>query len=146
MNEVQISGLLRQDLKTAKQFLGVFAADEVQHISPKQYPLMFVANTAPRSHPGKHWVAFHYIKRNHVEFFDSLGKKPELYGFQYKHYTYNSHTLQSHDSSVCGFYVIYYMLCKANGYSMDEIISNFAENRDANDNAVVSFVQNINTM
>jgi hypothetical protein len=125
------------------QFIGVFAADEVPNPRALQKPFMFIANTAPRRHPGKHWVAFYFPIRSKSEFFDSFAKTTSYYGFHLKNYIHNTQVLQAHDSTVCGYYVLYYLICRARGLSMEDILQPFSKDRDANDAAVVSFLSSI---
>ena len=84
-----------------------------------------------------------------AEFFDSYGLHPIVYAstdFLDSHsssWIYNSKTLQSLISEVCGHYIVYYILFHSRGCSLSEILTHFSSNASLNDKTVERFVQNL---
>ena len=84
-----------------------------------------------------------------AEFFDSYGLHPIVYGltdFLDSHsssWTYNSKTLQSLISEVCGHYTVYYILFCSRGCSLSEILTRFSSNVSLNDKTIERFIQNL---
>ncbi len=138
----RIQQIMSYDLVANRYFIGVYSADLIPlNDIPHWRPVMFVANTAPSNHRGIHWVAFFYPREGPPEFFDSFGRSPAYYRLTFQKYKCNKKVLQSHDSSVCGYYVLLYLLQRIRGYSMEEITGQFTKNRDANDMAVVQLME-----
>ena len=129
---------------TRNGFLGVYSSDLIplNHI-PIKRPVMFVANTAPSNHPGQHWVAFFYPKIGKPEFFDSFGRSHSNLRFTFQKFNYNKKGLQGFDSDVCGYYVLLYLLQRSYnaGVTMQEITSQFSDNRDCNDLTATHFIE-----
>ena len=99
--------------------MGVFPADMINiqtKMCLKEFPIFFIANSRPVSHPGEHWVAFVNTRPEHLEIFDSYGRLPAAY-LQYlarfiRHFRQQSHNrrrLQQKTSDVCGHYCLYYL-------------------------------------
>jgi hypothetical protein len=129
MNTAEVDCVLRRALHgKAVRFLGVFPANEVpQHDSG--IPFCFVANTAPSSDPGEHWVAC-WVESNRAEFFDSAGMPCYVYpdlDIPYNVTSYNALQLQPSTSNTCGHYCIYFLCARAFGRSLSSIV------RDLND-------------
>lgn len=63
--------------------------------------------------PGSHWTCI-YIEGKHACYFDSFGLAPPLevqtFMKNYIPYTYNTRQIQSIRSTVCGKYVVFFML------------------------------------
>ncbi len=145
MNGGQLEQVLIHDEFTRKCYMGVYAADEIPlNYIPARRPVMFVANTAPSNHPGKHWVAFFYPTHGRPEFFDSFGRSPSYYRLTFQSFNYNKKGLQAFDSDVCGYYVLLYLIQRSRGITMQEITSQFSINRDCNDLAVTHFIEGYN--
>ena len=114
-----------------------------------EYPGSYVVNTDPSTAPGEHWVAMFFSNQRSAEFFDSYGLHPIVYGltnFLDSHsssWTYNSKTLQSLISEVCGHYTMYYILFRSRGCSLSEILTHFSDNVSVNDKTVERFVENL---
>lgn len=99
----------------------VCAVDELVTAAPRHiHPYYYVVNTAPRAHPGKHWIGIH-IPRNPAqpsEFWDSLGRPPEHYGKEFvdfltsngNDYVYSPSRIQGRTLPSCGHYTLYYLL------------------------------------
>ena len=129
----------------AKRFLRVF----ILKISYLLWSILGVMLLTPSTAPGGHWVAMLFNNPRSAEFFDSYGLHPIVYGltdFLDSHsssWTYNSKTLQSLISEVCGHYTVYYILFHSRGCSLSEILTHFSDNVSLNDKTVERFIQNL---
>ena len=127
----------------AKRFLRVF----ILKISYLLWSILGVMLLTPSTAPGEHWVAMFFNNQRSVEFFDSYDLHPIVYGltdFLDSHsssWTYNSKTLQSLISEVCGHYTVYYIF-RSRGCSLSEILTHFSDNVSVNDKTVEHFIQN----
>ena len=114
-----------------------------------EYPGSYVVNTNPSTAPEEHWVAMFFNNQRSAEFFDSYGLHPIVHGltdFLDSHsssWIYNSKTLQSLISEVCGHYTIYYILFCSCSCSLSEILTHFSSNVSLNDKTVECFIQNL---
>lgn len=125
MNSIQLDEILKRNQSTSSIFIGVFARDELPSIS--NYPCCFILNTAKRSDPGQHWIAFYFDSNKNCNFFDSYGNHPsffKLMDFIKKYSTnliYNKKVVQSWTSMNCGYYCILFLILKSSGHSMKKI-------------------------
>ena len=136
MNTSEVDHILNKFLpRNHVKYLGVLPRDHSRtllsskldhHHHHHSYPLCFVSNTQPSSKPGEHWVAFFLSSSDSVEFFDSYGLAPSVYGFFIKPSARNSFTIQQLDSNVCAHYCIFYLYHRARGKSMYQIVSSFS--------------------
>ena len=116
MNSLQIDSILRNDYMTKHIFQGVYAVD----VLPESCVGMYVINTDEHDQPGQHWVAVY-----NDEYFDSFGLPPldqRIKDFLGYNIIYNKVTLQPILTNACGFYCVYYLLERARGQSMEDII------------------------
>ena len=129
----------------AKRFLRVF----ILKINYLLWSILGVMLLTPSTAPGEHWVAMFFNNQRSAEFFDSYGLHPIVYGltdFLDSHsssWTYNSKTLQSLISEVCGHYTMYYILFHSRGCSLSEILTHLSNNVSLNDKTVERFIQNL---
>ncbi|GBN06781.1 hypothetical protein AVEN_268923-1 [Araneus ventricosus] len=129
MNGNQIHFILSRDPHTSPFFSGIFASDTIPMLKEKS---AIVVNADKSSEPGSDWLAF-YQEADNVEFFYSYGNPPEFYGPRFQDFTsnyssvyWNSTTLQSLTSNVCGAYCIYFILKRCQGHSLYSIVSNLS--------------------
>lgn len=122
---------------------GVHAADQL-HV-PTSRPAAMVINTDPSWKPGRHWVAVYVPVRGPWEYFDSYGEKPNVSFIRQflknRSVVYNSKSLQSPASDVCGHYCIYYLVHRSRGHPMDVIVDRFGKDAERNDEDVYDFVR-----
>ena len=136
-----LEAVLRKDPHTDSLFAGVFASDTLPH-NIHQKPSLIIVNTDPISKPGAHWQAIYIGCDGRGEHFCSYGLGPfvpnirKFMDRQCKIWTKNTTDLQAFDSSVCGQYCVLYLLYKAHGYSMSEILSRFSSDCSLNDTFV----------
>lgn len=128
MNNIEINTILSCHEVTKDLFKGVYSKDTLKYISAR--PPIVVCNTDPSDKPGSHWVLFHFLKDNVVEFFDSLGNEPNFYGDEFinfmekfsNKYIFNKRRIQPKNSSLCGQYCILYALLCVNSLNMNETL------------------------
>ena len=134
MNSLELDHLLRRYPVT------VCAADQIRI---ENGPFI-IANTDNSDGKGKHWVTFYFNAYGFDDYFDSLGKPPEYYGFRHfrqRRYWMNCDQIQDSNSIVCGLYCIYYVMNRCAGKTMKDIVEPFdINNRTKNDAFVVDFV------
>ena len=143
MKTYEIENILSKVIPTSRtRFLGVFALDQIPQIDNSfSFPLCFVSNTHPSTKPGEHWVALFYLSPDSLEFFDSYGLPPAVYGFSLDPRVYNHRTLQSLNSNVCGQYCIFYLYHRSRGKSLSRILNSFSTRDLAwNDKSVARFI------
>ena len=108
------------------RFLGVFPRDRIPIHDLTHFPCAYVANPDTHSRPGRHWVAFYHESPTHLEFFDSYGALPDLYGFpipcKFTNEFYNSYSIQALFSSVCGEHCIYYLYYRSQNFPLHLIL------------------------
>lgn len=118
----------------------VCAADQITI----QHGRFVICNTDTSGGRGKHWVTFYFNVNGPYEFFDSLGKPPNYYGFQHlldRPYWMNCDQIQDSHSNVCGQYCIFYVMNSDAGKTMKNIVQPFnIHDRTMNDDYVVNFV------
>ena len=130
-----------QTIQTFDILGGIYSRDTI----PKRRnckPTLYIANTALESHPtGIHWVAL-LLGVETPEYFDSLGQKPcrEFADFLGSKYTYCSSRLQSLSTYACGYYCLYYAVCRAQHLPFDRIVHDLY---NMDDQTVMHTVQQI---
>ena len=120
MNTKQINAILQCDSMTKHLYHGKFAMDCLPTLQRGAY----IINSDDHDEPGEHWLAVY--NDNCVEYFDSYGLAPldvRLIDFLGDTYVYNASQLQQLFTNACGFYCVYYILHRARGYSMNDIIN-----------------------
>ena len=120
---------MKKDKFTRKIYLGTVPIDQL----PKKikYPSCLVINNQTSYKPGEHWLAIYFDKMKRAEFFDSFGNNPIYYNLKSfleknaKSFQFNKRILQSNSSSHCGYYCILYLLFRARGYTLKNILKYF---------------------
>ena len=119
LNSVEILSILNM----TRFFIGVYAQNQVTSLSISAYPSFLIVNLDSQNLPGSHWIAIG-IFSNHLEIFDPLGFNIftwphipcELLSFLLKFSVGRkvviSDQIQSKNSTLCGFYCIFYILCR----------------------------------
>jgi hypothetical protein len=133
----QIDWLCTHYMKPSTKFLGVMPASNVPLIkSLNKYtntPIAFIANTDPAPEPGSHWLGFYRKNINsELECFDSFGMPASSYGYfgnsnaACTSTSVNHVQYQSDSSSDCGFYAIYYIMCRSERLSIPCILNSLS--------------------
>lgn len=120
MNSVQLMEIIKRHQCLKDTFKEITAINDLPEVIIGPYPQFFIFNDAPYPHPGKHWICVIFTSSSTAEYFDSLGKPPEFYGYQLKIFIdenskrcyFTAKHLQSDQSDKCGLYVIYYLLMR----------------------------------
>ena len=76
MKTIDVEESLLSDEMTRMIAGGVYAADRLPRTITHR-PLLYIANTDPHFKPGRHWVVI-YFGEEHIEYFDPLGKQPNI--------------------------------------------------------------------
>ena len=115
-------GILKH-LQLTKDFIGVYAEDQVSNLSITTFPSSLIINLDPSHMRGSHWLAIR-ISRSSLEIFDPLGFQilgwPRipchllnfLRRWSCHRKTFISPVIQSQSSVLCGFYCIAFILCR----------------------------------
>ena len=141
-----VSALLNRTSSCA--FKRVYPSDQLP-TSVSSYPALFIANVDTSEKPGSHWVAFYFTKDKEAEFFDSYGLPPSNYTGTFTSFLnnnssswkFNTLTLQSMTSKVCGHYGLYFALFRCRNISMSSIVYRFSNNKQRNDFLVKHFIE-----
>lgn len=133
MNSREIFCLLKSDGVLKKIFLGVFPSDMLP-TKVSHYPAALVINLDPHDQPGSHWVAVYLDSQGKIDYFDSYGRKPNLENIEkfisnakYKH---NSTPVQRLLTATCGQFCIYFLIWRARGVPMEQIITSLLHGGD----------------
>ena len=145
------SRLLIKFLSGTKNFIGIFAQDELSKLTVSSYPSFFIVNLDNKKQPGSHWIAIGIFSRK-LEIFDPLGfdifswpKIPcDLLKFLLKFSTGRKvsvcKTIQSYKSTLCGFFCIFYILAR-NYLSFRKIQTKFMNELSKNDSILIKLFQ-----
>ena len=129
-------------------FLGCFAQNVVTKLRFRSKPCFFFVNIDSTGSSGSHWIAIGLFKTT-IEVFDPLGftifnwsQIPcSLLTFIHTHSTNRklliSDKVQSNFSTLCGFYCLFYVLCRPY-MSLKTITSFFSKNCTKNDKILSS--------
>ena len=148
MNSTQLAIILKKDKYTRAVFQGVYPSDKLP-TRVSSFPALFIANVDTSDRPGSHWVAFYFTKDRKGEFFDSYGLPPSNYAGTFSLFlnnnsngwSFNSVTLQSINSKVCGHYCLYYALFRCRNIGISTIVHRFSKNKQRNDFLVQRFIE-----
>lgn len=139
-------GILKH-LQFTKDFIGVYAEDQVSNLSITTFPSSLIINIDPSHMRGSHWLAIR-ISRYSLEIFDPLGFQilswPRipchllnfLRRWSSHRKTIISPVIQSHSSVLCGFYCIAYIVCRQ-VFSFNEFLK-FFKTPEQNDNLLLN--------
>ena len=127
--------------------VGVFPADKIPRLWTK--PVAFIFNTQDNSLPGQHWVAVYVSKNGHGLFFDSYGLPPYINNNirrlrkNCERLTWNTRSLQSESSSVCGQFCIMFLDYMSRGFKMSDFVKNFTKDVKRNDKIAECYVKKL---
>ena len=111
-------------LHKRKNFIGIFASDQLSSLCVLNYPVFFITNIDTAAGSGSHWIAIK-ITKNVIEIFDSLGFNPTLWDrypeklfnflncFSITHRVVISPVLQAPNNHNCGLYSIFFILYRS---------------------------------
>lgn len=141
MDNFQIDAILKKHYATRKIYLGSFPCDHIPFSD--NFPYCLIANTDKMGKPGVHWIAIYVPKRNFIEYFDSYSFEPnedvKNYLKTFDNVEKNSTSLQDFFSTACGPFCIYFIINRAMGKELKEIIKKLSK-IIKNDKFVENFV------
>lgn len=130
----------------------VLPCDKLMDVTITGYPFLACVNIDESNKSGSHWVGL-YINTNggELEFMDSYGIGISSYPKYFMSFVNknnlkvleNNVMLQSPTSTVCGHYVIYYMIKRLQGCSRRTFYNHFSSNLDKNDKIAFNFVRKV---
>ena len=115
---------INSSLNCSPNFLGCKAEDQLKNLQITSFPCFLIVNIDSSGMKGSHWIALGLFSSK-IEIFDSLGfdifnwsRVPHnLLEFLHRQSRSKrvvvSPRIQSNDSSMCGFYCIYYVIRRA---------------------------------
>ena len=137
MNTHEILNELKHEIHC---FKGVFPVNEINELKINDRPLGLVLNWDFSNEPGSHWVALFVNEKNIATYFDSYGFPNFNENFinflklnKINTVYFNKFQLQSNDSNTCGAFTILFIKMFCNGFSFNEFIKLFSNNREKND-------------
>ena len=139
MDAPQIKDILR--LHSRLQDIQVLPIDQFAQLEKTG---LFIVNNKPTGHRGEHWFAV-ATDCSPVEVFDSTGTNPCVYwpDLQSKlgdEFIMNPTRLQSHQSTVCWAYALYYCIKHVLGIPLTNILFKFTNDCTYNDYCITSFM------
>ncbi len=142
MNEIELAHILSGLDASKSNFLGVYAADELDTVTISSYPAFLIANTSIRKRVGKHWICIWIAETGFCEYFDSTGE--EACG-NFVHFI-TGHTnkylclqdrIQNYGTDTCGLFCLDYASARIHGVTFTDYVKQFDVcNLDVNDNIV----------
>lgn len=136
-------------LSCAPNFLGCFAENELSKLSLTSFPCFLIVNLDHDKLSGSHWICLH-IKRSKIEIWDTLGfrlldwPRVPCHLLQFLHNLVVSRKveisrrIQSESSVLCGFYCIFFVLCR-HYYSFSTLMCYFDSQLTFNDGKLIKF-------
>ena len=130
MNSRQLRWILSSDKVTSRNFKGVYALHEIEHIKQISFPSPNVFNLDPSYKPGVHWVAVYIDGKGLPEYLDSFGRPPprEIKDFLSTYaesWNYNHIPVQELYSTTCGQFVVFYVYQRCSGLTLESIIRKY---------------------
>ena len=120
MRGLEILRILSGDSIILDFFGGVYARDQLIFKLPNR-EIFYICNIDDSNNEGKHWVVIYYPKNGYnIEYFDSLGKKPIISFVNFmskskRFILYNTKRFQGSNSSVCGYFCLYFVYFRCRG-------------------------------
>ena len=141
MNEQELNQLL----KSEKNYLGSFAADELNQVKIRDSPSLLIVNYDNRSDTGSHWIGVAIFLKD-VYICDSLGGIAPtknlsqgwinfLYLLSRSRNITLTNQLQPIDSSLCGLYAVTFVKEMASG-SFEDFLRLFTTDLNTNDEII----------
>ena len=136
-------------LSCSPNFIGCFAENEVLNLKLTSFPCFLIVNLDHDQLPGSHWISLH-ITKTKVEIWDTLGFRlldwPRvpcnllkfLHNLVVSRQIIVSRRIQSASSVLCGFYCIYFVICRP-FLSFSSLMCNFSSKLSHNDTALIKF-------
>jgi hypothetical protein len=119
----QLKTILEKIRVSESTFGGIFARDTLPNFQTiTTFPTYLIVNTDNSDGAGLHWVSLYFSSPSQLEFFDSFGLQPRVYGFEFIPTSYNTKRLKSDNTTVCGQYCIFHIYYRLRGYTLDSLL------------------------
>jgi hypothetical protein len=141
MNSIQLSDFFERT--RSPNFGGVYSADTLP--SKIKSPIGLIVNTAPKSHPGEHWVAIFIDSMRHGYYFDSFGREPSVPSilvFLHKNCTKilcSPKQIQHLRSIKCGQFSVVYLKFRFAGCTSETFLNLFNHDLSLNESIIDSY-------
>lgn len=142
----QIAQFMNMDWGT-KSIWGGFVARDSQQLKDHRgkQDRLYVMNTDRSSGPGEHWCVGFLTSDGGMEFFDSYGCHPSMYGLDRLFpapglLLVNTRMVQDLNSLACGHHCLFFAYFRSRGIDMEKIISLYGDDTVENDRMVTDFV------
>ena len=126
MNTQQLKCVIDEDKCLRRIVLGVYSSDTLPS-KITSYPTAIIFNTDPKYLPGEHWIVTYYENPHQCEFYDSFGRHPIIFdkyiSKAFKDCSFNSIKVQKFGYDTCGYHVLYYLIVKCKGISINQIVN-----------------------
>ena len=121
----QITQALKSHLATRSTFINTFAADTLPRYPRLQKPASYIVNLSTSKSKGSHWVCFFFPVHGLPEYFDTFALDVPFYFKDFIGQTYklSNNIVQSPLTTTCGQHVIFYILLRCLGMSMEQILT-----------------------
>jgi len=140
----QILALMKNDYCLKPYFIGVYPSDMLPRV--KSLPMGFIVNVDGSSEPGSHWLSIFISRSGLGYFFDSFGRRPNVYKmYNYMNdncseWHYNTKQYQNVLSTACGYYAMFVQILLCHGIDMRKIENYFTNSTHENDLFVTDFI------
>ena len=140
---------INEILSCTPQFVGCFAENELSRLTITSFPCSLIVNLDHETLPGSHWVAL-FITQQTIEIWDTLGFRildwPRipctLLKFLHRQLLSRrviiSKRIQSSDSVLCGFYCIFFVICRP-FLSFNALSAKFSSKFSLNDKFLLKY-------
>lgn len=128
MNGKEIETLAKKHPSIAAKFRGVFSSNTLPEPSTDGF---YIANLDPDTEAGTHWIAMDVRSGKEKSiYFDSYGYPPCQRAFLHflpVDYVHNNKRLQHLLSTACGQWCLYFLLRRAQNWSLNDIVKPFLD-------------------
>jgi hypothetical protein len=127
----------------ATNFVGVYSSDTLPR--KVKAPIGLIVNTAPKTHPGEHWLAIFIDKSKIGYYFDSFGRQPNdhsILAFLRRNCTKihcNQRQIQHLNSTKCGQFSAVYLKFRFAGCMSETFLSLFNHDLSLNEYIIESY-------
>ena len=137
-------------LGSESDFIGVIPQDYLSSLRIINFPATLVVNLDLSTQPGSHWIALS-ISKDTLEIYDSLALNKQYWQhhpkfllafinqFHKTHRILVTPMLQNPISNLCGFYCIYFIICRR-VLSFSSCLSIFTSNLKVNDDVLINLL------
>ena len=129
--------------ETKNAFLGIYPIDSLPDFIPFR-PCLLIVNTHTRNLPGEHWIAILIDEKRNGELFDSLAIPVSGYLIRWLNrfcnkWKTNNKSFQHALSTMCGAYVLYFILNRLHVKDFETITAVFSPLSRVNESFVDAF-------